>query len=76
MKLVNDYITRNEKDVEIIIEGIFPDSCQVEQYFKGMLGDVPEKLRNVEVIERSWSVLNEMWCLGVARDRSLLEVQA
>ena len=73
---VNDYIIRNDPDVEIIIEGLFPRSCMVEQYFKGMLGEVPEKLRNVEVIQRSWSILNEMWVLGVARDPSLKEVQA
>ena len=73
---VNDYIIRNDPDVEIIIRGLFPKSCMVEQYFKGMLGEVPEKLRNVEVIRRSWSVLNEMWVLGVARDPSLKEVQA
>ena len=73
---VNDYIIRNDPDVEIIIEGLFPKSCMVEPYFKGMLGEVPEKLRNVKVIERSWSLLNEMWVLGVARDPSLKEVQA
>ncbi len=73
---VNDYIIRNDPDVEIIIEGLFPKSCMVEPYFKGMLGEVPEKLRNVKVIKRSWSLLNEMWCLGVARDPSLKEVQA
>lgn len=73
---VNDYIIRNDPDVEIIIEGLFPGSCQVECYFKGTLGEVPERLRSVEVIKRSWSVLNEMWCLGVARDPSLKEAQA
>ena len=73
---VNDYIIRNDPDVEIIIEGLFPRSCMAEQYFKGMLGEVPEKLRNVEVIQRSWSILNEMWVLGVARDPSLKKVQA
>ena len=73
---VNDYIIRNDPDVEIIIKGLFPKSCMVEPYFKGTLGEVPERLRNVELIERSWSVLNEMWCLGVARDPSLKEVRA
>lgn len=73
---VNDYINRNDPDVEIIIEGVFPRSCCVECYFKGMLGEVPERLRSVEVIKRSWSVLNEMWVLDVPRDPSLKEVQA
>ena len=73
---VNDYITRNDPDVEIIIEAMIPGTCTSERYFKGMLGDVPEKLRNVEVIKRSWSVLNEMWVLDVSRDPSLKEVQA
>ena len=73
---VNDYIIRNDPDVEIIIEGVFPRDFKVECYFKGTLGEVPERLRNVEVIERSWSVLNEMWVLGVPRDPSLKEVQA
>lgn len=73
---VNDYIIRNDPDVEIIIEGVFPRSCCVECYFKGMLGEVPERLRSVEVIKRSWSVLNEMWVLDVPRDPSLKEVQA
>lgn len=73
---VNDYIIRNDPDVEIIIEGVFPRDCMVECYFKGTLGEVPERLRNVEVIKRSWSVLNEMWVLDVPRDPSLKEVQA
>lgn len=73
---VNDYIIRNDPDVEIIIEGVFPRDFKVECYFKGTLGEVPERLRNVEVIERYWSVLNEMWVLDVPRDPSLKEVQA
>lgn len=76
VKTIDDYITRNDADVEIIIEGMIPGTCTSERYFKGKLGEVPERLRNVEVIERSWSVLNEMWVLDVARDSSLLEVQA
>lgn len=72
---VNDYIIRNDPDVEIIIEGVFPRDFKVECYFKGTLGEVPERLRNVEVIERYWSVLNEMWVLDVPRDPSLKEVQ-
>jgi len=76
MVTVNDYITRNDPDVEIIIEGLIPGSCMVEHYFQGKLCDIPEKLRSVEVIQRAWSIGNEMWILGVARDSSLLGVQA
>lgn len=63
---------------ELVPTGEEPDEKpdRLERYFKGMLGEIPERLRNVEVIERSWSVLNEMWVLGVPRDPSLKEVQA
>lgn len=76
MVTVNDYITRNDPDVEILIEGITPGSCMVEPYYQGKLCNIPEKLRSVEVIQRAWSIVNEMWILGVARDSSLLGVQA
>ena len=42
MKTVNDYITRIEPDVEVIIQGVTPGSCMARDYFKGTLGDVPE----------------------------------
>ena len=77
MKTVNDYITRNEPDVEIIIEGITPGSCMVKHYFKGMLGNVPEKLRSQEVLYHAWSIDDKMNVLCIPRDDSLLkEVRA
>ena len=76
MKTVNDFIIRNDGDIEIIIQGIIPRSCMVENYYKGKLCDIPEKLRSVEVIEKAWSLGNEMWVLGVPRNSSLREVKA
>ena len=77
MKTVNDYITHNDSDVEIIIQGVTPDSCMVRDYFKGTLGNVPEKLRSQEVLYHAWSIGNEMYVLCIPRDDSLLEeVQA
>ena len=71
MKTVNDYITRIEPDVEVIIQGVTPGSCMARDYFKGTLGDVPEKLRSQEVLD------NEMNVLCIPRDDSLLlEVHA
>ena len=75
-RTVNDYITHNVgSDVEIIIETTVPGTFTSKSvcYYKGLLDAVPEKLRNLEVIERSWSLSSEMWILGVACDFSLLD---
>ncbi len=75
-RTVNDYITHNlGMDVEIIIESKVPGTCMSERYYKGLIDAVPEKLRNVAVLGRSWSVLNDMWVLDVDYDPSLLEVR-
>lgn len=77
VKTVNGYIIRNDPDVEIIIQGVTSGSCMVRDYFKGTLGDVPEKLRSQEVLYHAWSIGNEMYVLCIPRDDSLLmEVQA
>ena len=74
---VNDYITRIDPDVDIIIQGVTPGSCMARDYFKGTLGNVPEKLRSQEVLYHAWSIDNEMNVLCIPRDDSLLkEVQA
>ena len=75
-RTVNDYVTHNlGMDVEIIIESKVPGTCMSERYYKGLIDAVPDKLLNVAVLGRSWSVLNEMWVLEVFYDPSLLEVQ-
>lgn len=77
MKTVNDYITRIDPDVEVIIQGVTPGSCMAFDYFKGTLGNVPEKLRSSEVLYHAWSIDNKMNVLCIHRDDSLLkEVRA
>ena len=77
MKTVNDYIIRIDPDVEVIIQGVTPGSCMEFDYFKGTLGNVPEKLRSQEVLYHAWSIDDKMNVLCIPRDDSLLkEVRA
>lgn len=76
MKTVNDYITRYDGDIDIIIEGVMPDSSIVEQYYRGKLRNIPDNLRNVEVIEKILFLPDKMWILHVPRDFSLWGVMA
>lgn len=75
MKTVNDFIMQYGEHngfIDIIIRGIMPDDCLVEDYYKGNLLNIPKKLRSVELKEVCWSFSEQMWVLCVQRDSSFV----
>lgn len=67
MKTVNDYIAHNDDSTEVIIEA-YINSVQVERYYVGSLGNVPEELRSQEVFEHAWYVDADLPVLTIARN--------
>lgn len=56
---VQDIINKNEADIVIRLDGHNPeDDCDPysETYFKGKLGKIPKKYRNIELLNTAWSI--------------------
>lgn len=62
MGTINDYIAKNEADLNIIIDG---PGCFGKIYYTGPLGGVPENLRGEEVLAKSWSIGHQMHVLTI-----------
>lgn len=59
MVTLNDFIIHNVSNLEVIVRGCnSADDCdpRVFDYFRGRIIDIPEDLRNCEVLYRGWSV--------------------
>lgn len=57
---VKEIIENNEPKAKVLIHGENPyNDCDplVEQYFQGELGDVPEHLKDCDVLRKGWSVV-------------------
>ncbi len=55
MLTIRDFIDNNDQEIEIMIDGLNPeDDCDPWRptYYEGKLKDIPEKLRNKEVMSR------------------------
>lgn len=56
---VQDIINENEADIIVRIDGQNPDDdCDplAEEYYKGKLGKIPKKYRNIELLRTAWSL--------------------
>ena len=56
---VQDIINKNEADIVIRLSGQNPeDDCDPysETYYRGKLGKIPKKYRNIELLRISWSL--------------------
>lgn len=62
MGTINDYIVKNEADLNIIIDG---PGCFDKPHYMGPLGGVPENLRDEEVLAKSWSIGHQMHVLTI-----------
>ncbi len=70
MKTINDFINANDGDINVVIQGLNPDdTCDpfCPQYYKGELRNIPEHLRNKEVLGNGWLLDVQMHCLEIAR---------
>lgn len=63
MGTINDYIAKNEADLNVIIDG---PGCFGKTYYTGPLGGVPENLRSEKVLAKSWSIGHQMHVLTIS----------
>ena len=70
MKTISDFINANDGDLNVVIAGINPDNRSdpfSPRYYEGPLRNIPEQLRDLEVLETGWLIGAQMHCLEIAR---------
>lgn len=71
---IKDFITKNDGDIEIMIDRNISLSCDfaVETIYRGRLGDIPESLRDLEA-SKEWSLVNDTYVLNVGYAGDVVE---
>lgn len=68
MDIVQDYIDENDGDIKILIDRLDPyDKYEVTHLYlwEGLIKDIPEEYRNLEVISSGWKIFKQIHCLTV-----------